>query len=509
MSQAGPLLTDKPVSKFGYHTFEQIIQRAPVAISITDQKGNILFVNDIFTQITGYRPDELIGKNSSLLSYKSTPRSVYENLWKTISEGHHWQGQLINKRKDGKPYIAEISISQFLDEDQQLCYYAIHRDITEKHHLLLEQKNQFSMFQAVLNAAPIAIALVDDNQVRLFANDRYEKLTTSIQSCPIELLVQQLDEEFGHSSISAFMGSKTQRYKGIHLASHEAVHERWFDYVLVKIPVSATTAETYFEPLNQYYTVIAISERTREKLLVEERRINAVKLMAGDNKYVHAMQEALMATLHQLQGPFNMIESAMTILKRTNAACPGLVAMDEAMGNAVSAMEGIKQAVPERITEAFQPVNMNQVIRDATSIANDDLLLSSTNLELHLAPRLETVNGMPHRLILAMKQLIDNAIDAIQAARKNERHIAISSHMDNGEVKITIEDSGNGVDESVSLKIFEPFFSTKPRHHTGCRGIGLAIVQQVLNEHVATISVTKSDSLGGARIDLTFPGTEW
>ncbi|MCH1924019.1 nitrogen fixation negative regulator NifL [Shewanella sp. C32] len=495
--------------EIGLEAFEQILQFAPIAISITDRSGKLLRINKTFADITGYQQHELIGNNCSMLSYKATPRSVYESLWGAITRGEHWHGQLINRRKNGQPYIADISISGFRCPDGSQLYYSIHKDITEQHELQTHQKNQFTMFQAVLNSVPIAIAMIDNQHNVLFSNRRFEQLASSIQQSPITLLADSLKEESGISSIDAFIGSRPSRYKGIHIEQDAPSGERWFDYALAKIPVTDTTAEAYFHPADEYYNVVAISDRTKEKLLVEERRIHSVKLMASDNRYVHAMQEALMATLHQLQGPFNMIESAVKILKKTSHACPGLTAMDEAMINAVDAMNEIKQAIPERSNEAFQPVNINQVVRDATAISTDELLLTSTHLALSLSPTLASISGMPHRLVLALKQIIDNAIDAIQASKKDERTLLISTIEDDNDISIIVEDSGAGVDEQIRLKVFQPFYSTKPRHQSGCRGIGLSIVQQVLNEHSATISITESHQLGGASICLTFPKHSW
>ncbi|MHA2936852.1 nitrogen fixation negative regulator NifL [Vibrio sp. RC27] len=509
MAQLDTLIGNENTAVFGLGAFEQIVLNAPVAISITDSTGQILFVNQMFSDITEYSGEEIIGCHSSILSYKATPRNVYQTLWETISSGQHWQGQLVNKKKSGTPYIADISISRFTNNEGEHCYYAIQKDITEQHKVQTHQENQFTMFQAVLNAAPIAIALADEHNNVLFNNDRFAKLQQSINEAPVDLLLKNIQMESKFRSIHEFMGNKLQKYKGIHIDNHGPVRERWLDYILVKIPVSDTTAETYFKPNDGFYTVIAITDRTREKMLVEERRINAMKLLTRDNKYVHAMQEALMATLHQLQGPFNMIESAVNILKQTNNSCPGLIAMDEAMGNAVSAMDEIKQAIPERNGEAFQPVNLNQIIRDVTSITTDDLLFSSTKLDLLLSNRLSVINGMPHRLVLALKQLIDNAIDSIQSSKASERIITISSIERDSEINIIVEDSGIGIDEAIRLKIFQPFYSSKPKHQSGCRGIGLSIVQQVLNEHSATIAIEESERLGGAKICLTFPNSNW
>lgn len=113
MAQLDTIIENANDPIFGYEAFEQIVLNAPVAISITDKNGKILFVNQTFCDITEYSVTDLIGCNSSLLSYKATPRSVYESLWSAISNGQHWHGQLINK-KNLVFHISPIFLSRVL-----------------------------------------------------------------------------------------------------------------------------------------------------------------------------------------------------------------------------------------------------------------------------------------------------------------------------------------------------------------------------------------------------------
>ncbi|MDG3085037.1 nitrogen fixation negative regulator NifL [Vibrio hannami] len=505
MEQTDGLVSKESRYSFGSGAYEQILLNAPVAISITDAQGNILLVNQSFLDITGYMEQELIGKNSSILSYKMTPKSVYKNLWETISSGQLWQGRLINRRKNGSFYVAEISISRIENESGKHFYYAIQKDITETHRLQTHQKNQSALFQAVLNSAPIAMALIDKNSQVLFSNQRCEVLEKQLETSPLTLLVKNLKEDYDCDSIEDFLGEKTHRSKNIHIDEREASGEKWFDFSLVKIPVTDTKAEAYFQKSDEYYTLIGVQDRTKEKLFMEERRLNTITLMTNDNKFVHSMQEVMMATLHQLQGPLNMIDSAVTILKQSNHSCPGLQAMDEAMLNANQALEQVQDAIPERTHESAQPVNLNQTVRDVISISTNELLNRSTRIELHLDPTLRSINGKPHRLLLAIKQLIDNSLDAIHCSHNPDRAIVVSTLDKGDETIVCIEDSGNGISDDIRIKMFQPFFSTKPKAHIGCRGVGLAIVNQVLNEHAAMFEVGNSEKLGGASIQLIFP----
>jgi PAS domain-containing protein len=60
-----------------YSLFVEAVEQAPIAISITDKKANILYVNEAFSKVTGYQSTDILGENESKLSDKSTPRTVY------------------------------------------------------------------------------------------------------------------------------------------------------------------------------------------------------------------------------------------------------------------------------------------------------------------------------------------------------------------------------------------------------------------------------------------------
>ena len=72
-------------------------------VSMTDPAGNITFVNDTFVRISGYRCDELIGQNHRIVKSDAQPDGYWETVWKTISSGYVWRGEVCNRAKDGSP----------------------------------------------------------------------------------------------------------------------------------------------------------------------------------------------------------------------------------------------------------------------------------------------------------------------------------------------------------------------------------------------------------------------
>jgi diguanylate cyclase (GGDEF)-like protein/PAS domain S-box-containing protein len=113
------------------HSFA--LEAAANAIVITDQGGKIQWVNPAFTKLTGYTLEEVIGNNTRILKSGKTPNLLYQELWETITQGGVWQGELINRRKDGSHYFEELTITPMFGKNKEITHYiAIKQDITDR-----------------------------------------------------------------------------------------------------------------------------------------------------------------------------------------------------------------------------------------------------------------------------------------------------------------------------------------------------------------------------------------
>jgi PAS domain S-box-containing protein len=102
-------------------------------VSTTDAKGNITEVNDAFCRINGYSREELLGQNHSMLRSGVQPSEFWADLWRTISSGKPWRGEICNRAKDGSLYWVDSMIAPFVGEDGQIQkFISIRTDITER-----------------------------------------------------------------------------------------------------------------------------------------------------------------------------------------------------------------------------------------------------------------------------------------------------------------------------------------------------------------------------------------
>jgi diguanylate cyclase (GGDEF)-like protein/PAS domain S-box-containing protein len=109
------------------------VEQSPESILITDIDARIEYVNEAFLRNTGYSREEVIGQNPRMLHSGKTARQTYTDLWATLSEGHVWQGDFVNRRKDGSEYTEHAIISPIRQPDGTITHFvAVQQDISEK-----------------------------------------------------------------------------------------------------------------------------------------------------------------------------------------------------------------------------------------------------------------------------------------------------------------------------------------------------------------------------------------
>jgi PAS domain S-box-containing protein len=101
------------------------------AVFVTDRDGRIVDVNDAFVRVTGYSRDEAIGATPRLLSSGLQDDRFYEELWSTITSGQVWEGELVDRRRDGELRTHHVTITPVRDGHGRLTHFvAVERDVS-------------------------------------------------------------------------------------------------------------------------------------------------------------------------------------------------------------------------------------------------------------------------------------------------------------------------------------------------------------------------------------------
>ncbi|MDP2760171.1 MAG: EAL domain-containing protein [Sideroxyarcus sp.] len=138
----------------------QVFRESKDAITITDSQANIITINEAFTRITGYLPEEVVGKNPKILQSGRHGLGFYQNMWACITQQGHWQGEIWNKRKNGEIYPEKLSISAVKNQSQETTHYiAVFRDATNE--VKSAEKIQRLAYYDTLTHLPNRILMMD------------------------------------------------------------------------------------------------------------------------------------------------------------------------------------------------------------------------------------------------------------------------------------------------------------------------------------------------------------
>jgi PAS domain S-box-containing protein len=163
------------------------VEQSPAMTIITDLHGHIEYVNPRFTEVTGYTLGEVRGKTPRVLKSGDKLPDDYDRLWKTITAGKEWRGEMHNRKKNGELYWASTSISPVTDQDRKVTHFlGIAEDITEHKRVEQEarqQRNELAHAGRVIVMGEMATSLAHElNQPLAVISGCAQACVNSLQS---------------------------------------------------------------------------------------------------------------------------------------------------------------------------------------------------------------------------------------------------------------------------------------------------------------------------------------
>jgi len=467
------------------------------AVVITDAKGIILWVNPAFTVLTGYAAEEVIGQNPRLLkSGKHTPE-FYKNLWGTLLAGKAWRGNFTNRRKDGRLYHDEHTITPVLSKEGVVTHFiAILNDVTERKRA----EEQVAEQAAFLDKARDGIVVRDLEGRILYWNEGAERIHG-----------WKREEVMGRNITEWIAPYPTQNDK-IHQAiistgewSGETAHLTKDGREII-VEVHATLIR---DNEGRPKSTLAINTDITEKKKIETQfmraqRMESIGTLAGG--IAHKLNNILspimlsIATLQEESENSEMKEILDTIAMSANQGA-------EIVRQVLSFTRPVEG---ERTT-----IEPEVLLKNAESIVKDTFP-KDIRLEFSVARCTWRLLGDPTQLRQVLLNLCLNARDAmpnggvltISAANceLDEQYAAANILAKPGRyVKISVADTGAGMPPELLDKIFEPFFTTKELE--GNAGLGLSTVAGIVKGHDGSVSVS-SEPGNGTTFDIYLPVTE-
>jgi PAS domain S-box-containing protein len=192
----GEDVTERRKAEDKVRKLSHAVEQSPSIVMLTDSKGLIEYVNPKFTEVTGYKPKEVIGKRPNVLKSGEMQSQEYAELWRTVRQGEEWRGEFHNRRKNGELYWESASISALRNSAGEITHYvAVKEDITE-HKRLQDEINrhnqELSRTQALTAMGKMASMIAHDLRNPL----------SSVKMC-MQMLSKQAESELAELSLIA------------------------------------------------------------------------------------------------------------------------------------------------------------------------------------------------------------------------------------------------------------------------------------------------------------------
>ncbi|MCE5315092.1 MAG: EAL domain-containing protein [Armatimonadota bacterium] len=187
------------------------IDAAGDQIVITDSQARIEFVNNSFLRETGYTAEEVMGQNPRILSSGKHSSDFYADMWRTVLSGNTWQGEIVNRRKDGALCTEDMSITPVKNDSGVIEHFiAIKRNITDKK--LYEQQLNYLAHHDPLTGLPNRL-LFSDRLTQALAQARREKTMLAVMFVDLDRF-KVINDTLGHSMGDILLKQVADRLAG-------------------------------------------------------------------------------------------------------------------------------------------------------------------------------------------------------------------------------------------------------------------------------------------------------
>ena len=134
------------------------VEQSPASVMITDADGTIEYANRYTEDLTGYRKEELVGRNPRMLNSGLNDPDVFEDLWNTIRAGRSWRGEMVNRRKDGSLFREIAVIAPVLDSAGRVSrYIALKEDVTSARRTERALRESEERYRMLFDSSPVGI----------------------------------------------------------------------------------------------------------------------------------------------------------------------------------------------------------------------------------------------------------------------------------------------------------------------------------------------------------------
>jgi len=499
--------------------FQTLFNKIIDPVAIVDYKGKILEITDKVTEITGFTRDDLVGKNFLLTKFasKKTKSILIENLIKRMTGEKVSPYEIEILKKEGGIVPVEINAAK-IDYFGKRADMVVFRDISERKYAVQQLKESEERFRKIVELAPDGIITVNIKGIVNSCNPAFLNMTGYTKEEIVGKHISHLPTMnkrdipkyltiFG----SLLRGNKLQSYEFQWIHKNGTYHYAEARASLLKegskiigmqsILRDITEQKKAQKELNEAHERLKNMNEELEKK-VEERTAEINKLLKQKDEFINQLG-------HDLKNPLTPITNLLPLIKDKVNDDQILDQLKIIMRN----VDFMKNLVIKTIELAKLNSPNTEFNMDITNLTNEIDIAIEKNMTMLKDYNMEIIKNINEKIIvradkLRLGELFDNVIT--NAVKYSPKGGTITFDVEDfGEfIKVSIKDSGIGLNEEQKKHIFDEFYKVdKSRHDFESSGLGLTICKRIVEKHGGRIWAESMGNLKGTTINFTIPKT--
>ncbi len=473
--------------------YKTLFNHAADSMVMIDLNGKILTVNQREEEIIGYKMEELLGKYIYDFLPGSSKKFV-SGLLATAVNNKVQTTEIDVISKNQQVLVMELDIT-VVKEEGNILYLLVHfRDITRRKNLELELKEEKKKLDNIVSEIGADLLVIDKYNKILWANKRLienHALGKSIinQTC-YDAYCHLQSAPSDCPSAKVFETGKISQMERI-IYNH---HKKKFCNVI---------SSPIFDKDGNVVQVLELIQDITEKKHEEEKQHRLQQQLMHSDRLISIGRLAA-GVAHEINTPLAILSGMLQgFLERNNSFTKEIVKEFKMMHKVTKRIEKTVDSLLEMShfegNEQPKLVNINDLVKDTTSLILEQFTAKNKNIVLKLSSGLPKIKGFAEQLQQVFMNLLINADDATDDGNT----ITITTiQKDKNTIHISFKDTGLGMSEDMLSKIFDPFFTTKEVGKG--TGLGLSITYGIVKRHRGTIQV-KSKLGRGTTFDINLP----
>ncbi len=465
-------------------------------VAMTDVDGSIIYANERFCSISGYKQDELIGDNHNIVASGFHDDEFWRDMYTCVAAGRNWHGEICNRRKDGNLYWVDSTIVPFMGEDgRPESYVNIATDITERVLAERELGRSVALLAATLDSTTDGILVTDVHGGVLQANERLcalfrwsrDDLLANEGRALQQHMEAQLVEPFGLIHVEKQLRAHpTENVAEVLRFTDERIYERDSKALLIKGKI---------EGLVFSYRDVTAETKTRLELIAARDAAESASRQKAD--FLASMSHEIRTPMNGVLGMLDLLMDGELQPEQRHEAELAHSSAEALLGliNDILDFSKVEAGKLELEELEFDLCRELGDFSESVALRCEDkglsLVLDMVDVETPL------VVGDPGRLRQILMNLVGNAI---KFSHDGEILLSIATIRRGPNIRVlgSVKDGGIGIPEDKVGSLFDKFtqVDASTTRKYGGSGLGLAIVGQLCELMGGRVSVESTLGVG-------------